>query len=243
MEAFYEGEQTARYLNLEEARTQRLCSNYQAFNLPVSAVLCWLEAMREASTGEAEPYWAVETNDWERALLWHLQREGVAIPGVPPAEDVTAPAYVVSTCSSEESSLAHERQHALYHLHPGYAHACRQLFPVTGKMLAAVGRQEEPISTEESVGWPSSQPIPPQHSPAIAQAIAYELGKLRGYHPRVWTDEWQAYLSVPLKCLDEAEFGNKAKDEVRQAAALLREWSQRAWQEVQRTELTSTAVA
>ena len=47
VETFYESEKHAgRYLSWDEARRERVCKGYQAFNLPLASVAAWLLAMR-----------------------------------------------------------------------------------------------------------------------------------------------------------------------------------------------------
>ncbi|KDN38463.1 hypothetical protein K437DRAFT_23438 [Tilletiaria anomala UBC 951] len=132
-------------------------------------------------------------------------------------ESLPAPTYIISTLASPiglSTVLAHERQHALFYLHARYAAACRDYFPAA----------ESKVRTAEAARKPL-------HTAAIQRAIEYELA-LRRYPRVVWVDEWQAYLSVPLRHLDVKEFGNKCAGEVQDVAGFMRGESERAWAEL-----------
>ena len=300
-----EKKEASRYLSMKEAADERICRNYEGFNFPVSALLEWLQAMRDAvepaharadagvehkiereenGPTNPAPFWLDYCNEWEVALLKHLASVGVAIPGLevssessklahlsleaddqpatklealhldtadgklgPPASSSSpstsssvhppssppAPRYIISTLSSSaalSTVLAHEKQHALFFLNTQYAAMCRAWFPVDAKLVeSACGKAAAehvlPPAPPVFAGTASQKP---KHTSAIQRTIAYELS-MRSYAPHVWADEWQAYLSVPEKLLDEREFGNKAREEVREVASFLRRESERAW--------------
>lgn len=56
IEAFYEGKPPLRerYLDLEQARREKLCRNYQAFNFPLGVVDRWLQGMKECWLGKRD---------------------------------------------------------------------------------------------------------------------------------------------------------------------------------------------
>lgn len=130
MESFYESNNNARtYINLQEAATKSLCRNYEAFNLPVSAVREWLQAMRESentlqetSGNNPQGWWRSYTTPQEACLLQHLSQVGCF------KNSVTGeiPQYLISVTGA--SAIPHEVLHALYFLHPGYKEKSQQVW-------------------------------------------------------------------------------------------------------------------
>lgn len=75
MEAFYESSSSSRrYMTLVEASKEKLCRNYEAFNLPVSSVRDWMRAMKETEAMRAESAsgWRYWVNDGESQVLEQL---------------------------------------------------------------------------------------------------------------------------------------------------------------------------
>lgn len=203
VEAFYESKSDAQtYLSLQAASNRRLCANYQAFNLPTTALHSWLQAMWNAETGfqkskEDRPehkgtqgWWHAFTNPHESSLLAHLSQAG----WLRGAElgDPAAQSYLVS--ASDESSIPHEALHALYFLHAGYRDEVQRVWDRLSKKCQSI----------------------------IQRDLA-----LRGYGEHVWVDEFQAYVVE-----DVAEFGNRAKQECNEASLALRSAQKLAWSDL-----------
>lgn len=113
IEAFYESASAGTYLTCAEAAQARICRGYEAFNFPVDALKRWLETMKAVSPAAPEdaPCWSSECNEDENALLRYIEDNGV----------LEQYKYVVSALISQaETSLAHERLHALYALSENY---------------------------------------------------------------------------------------------------------------------------
>ncbi|WFD29335.1 enhancer of mRNA decapping [Malassezia sp. CBS 17886] len=204
MECFYESEEYAgQYLTLAAARDARVCRGYEAYNMPVSAIAEWLDAMRAAQqtdagdvrsvSATAAPSWAPTCSAEEGAVLAELEAHGAvlsretsleAAPPAPPG----APTYLIAAAVAlGDRTLAHERLHALYHFSPTYR-----------ALLAAQ--------------W-ATMPR------AVEAAVQYDL-KMRGYRESVWQDELGAYLGVrvsPTSRRDDPanEFGAKSADACR----------------------------
>lgn len=217
MESYYESSTEAKkYLTLQDAQLKRLCPNYEAFNLPLSAVHDWLQAMREAEgvynsqpqhkqqdTGTDETakstspqqhccWWTAFTNNNETQLLQRLHRAD-CLDTSPYAKDDSTPSYIISTTSN--SAIPHELRHALYHLHAGYR--------------ATVQKEWDATLSNKT------------------RAVIQRDLVLRGYGPRVWIDEFQAYVSE-----DAGEFGNKTRNECREVKGVLLAAQRNAWVEL-----------
>lgn len=169
-----------------------------------------------------------------------LEIEQGTSPTTGPKSEITsrvAPTYVISTLSgpAAASVLAHERQHALFHLCPWYAQVIRVHFSVESAPSPPALRlaKEKELDTAEIREILAETQGRPLHTPSILKAIQYDL-QMRNYDAKVWHDEWQAYLSVPKPFLVEKEFGAKCKAEVEQNARVLRRWSQLGWEWVAR---------
>ncbi|EST07719.1 DFDF domain protein [Kalmanozyma brasiliensis GHG001] len=201
MEAFYESSSTSKaYLSLQQAADERICRNYQGFNLPLSAVREWLEAMHESTSSSDLPRWwaehcSGEENDLLDLLVTH---NAIAVNegAVSRSGEGGEVSYLISCVASQaHSTLPHELLHALYFLSPTYR--------------SEVDTQYDSLS------------------PQNRKVIETDLG-LRKYAPEVWRDEFQAYLAEGLG--SEKEFGNKPAAECKVIAEQLRaqvkgEWS------------------
>lgn len=220
IEAFYEspaqGEQ--RYVDVEAAKAQRQCPNYEAFNFPMHAVRAWLYQMRVAhgvdahkpeeetqhqttdvardARGDDGPWWRAYCNREESQVLSYLEACG-CLRDEEKAEHASTPTpvYLISTLSSQQaSSLPHEQLHFLYHIAPSYR--------------SIVQRHYDSLQ-------------------AKTQRIIENDLRMRGYAQHVWLDEFQAYVS-----LDAGEFGKKAVEEcgpirlalIQVQKTLLKEW-------------------
>ncbi|KAN0064041.1 hypothetical protein ACQY0O_003647 [Thecaphora frezii] len=180
MEAFYEGagDSAQTYLSLEEARAQRICRNYEAFNLPVRAVREWLEAIK--AEGKS---WREECNIEETKVLEYLlEQEWMNREG-------EGEGYIISTLSTPagERSIEHERMHAIYYFEPAYRAVAKEAFELLSK--------------------------------GVRKVVEGDL-RLRGYREEVWVDEFQAYLVEQ----GEGVFGNKAREECKEARRRLESW-------------------
>lgn len=137
LETFYESESEAtNYINLDEAKTKRLCPNYQAFNLPTIAVHDWLLAMLDSEITAPKSVgrrWRPFTNSSESCLLDHLGQVGC----LEKPQLGEAPSYLISV--SDKSSVPHEASHALYFLHSGYRKKAQQAWDgLSGKCRSIV---------------------------------------------------------------------------------------------------------
>lgn len=206
IEAFYESSalegnpnDSNRFLTIDQAKLQKLCPNYEAFNCPISAVNEWLGQMftcpdlviatpeKEAKritcepstdqTKQSEKWWQTHCNEEEVELLSFLDSLDCLEDPTNPIEKATnAPQYLITSLASQAaSSLPHERLHFLY--------------------FASKEYQEYVESLYESL------------SNKTRKIIETDLS-LRGYAKHVWQDEFQAYVS-----LNAAEFGNSTKQE------------------------------
>jgi hypothetical protein len=134
IEAFYEGNQDAQtYLTLDEAQQERLCQHYEAFNFPIGTVTKWLQCMKdrqapveaieeEAIDTKVAPWWTDYCNAHENHLLDHLTQLGV-FTAVDESQDnptTDTPIYLISTLSSKQAALQHERLHFLYYISAEY---------------------------------------------------------------------------------------------------------------------------
>lgn len=185
VETFYESERHAgRYLSWDEARRERVCQGYEAFNLPAYVMPRWLAAMRKTvvpTDTEDEPWWHAHCSDEERALLADLVARGVLFADGTAGPAASTHYLIAALAAGADVSLAHERLHALYHFSPAYRALLSEL-------------------------WQSM----PR---AIEAAVQYDL-QMRGYRSSVWEDELGAYLGIRISTLRRAdpslEFGNKS---------------------------------
>lgn len=168
MEAFYESKSEAeKYISLQDPKTQLLCRNYQAFNLPLCAIREWLHAMQTSEgisssrQGNANPFctarwWCPFTNSQECQLLTQLCRLGLF--NAPKGWDASR--YLISI--TNKSAIHHELLHALFFLHPGYREKAQGLWEGLSNRCRIV--------------------------------VTNDL-LMRGYGEQVWVDEFQAYVS------------------------------------------------
>lgn len=228
IEAFYESstieEQSNdlnRFITIDQAKSQKLCPNYEAFNCPISAINEWLGQMlkctdlavsapensKEKNLGESiadqtkhtEKWWQAHCNEEEVELLKFLDSLGCLedpSAGTDPIEKIeNAPQYLITSLASQaSSSLPHERLHFLYFASKDYRE-------YVGEMYKSLSNKTRKI-------------------------IETDLG-MRGYAKHVWQDEFQAYVS-----LNAAEFGNPTKQE---CASLKQELQQKQlliWKQV-----------
>lgn len=144
MESFYESNKESRtYINLQDTATKSLCRNYQAFNLPVSAICEWLQAMRisesplqETSGNIPQGWWRSFTTPQEACVLRHLSQVGC----FKSPTSGEAPSYLISV--TEASAIPHEALHALYFLHPGYKEKAQQVWMGLSQKCQAVISQD-----------------------------------------------------------------------------------------------------
>ncbi|PWN46736.1 hypothetical protein IE53DRAFT_336543 [Violaceomyces palustris] len=221
VEAFYESSSNSKqYMDLKRAKEEKICNNYQGFNLPISAVREWFSKLRshvqsakgrgagkEGEEGEEkkdvgdddDDGWKAECNEEEvefLEMLFDLGALGREEGEVGSDDDKWK--YIISTVAAQcLSTLPHERLHALYHLSERY----RDLVSEQWSNLTKVTRK----------------------------AIEQDLG-MRKYSESVFQDEFQAYLAEGPRT--EAEFGNKCKQECKQVAEVLRSNVGQLWQEV-----------
>ncbi|CAO1621753.1 unnamed protein product [Parajaminaea phylloscopi] len=232
MEAFYEGASSShRYLTLAEAASERLCRNYEAFNLPVSSLQEWLQAMaaRHEQDGDGVKSWRDCVNAEERHLLDELIEVGVlatlgdesgadveprrapprdasagSCPPPPPRAQETGVAGNASDRTGEgpltrSAASSHDAAPATAtatttdstntHTQISYIISClasQQAKSLPHERLHALYHLCPQYRTAVSRGYA-------QLSRRACKAVETELG-LRGYGPRVWEDEWQAYV-------------------------------------------------
>lgn len=136
IEAFYEStSDTKKYLSLDEGQKQRICQHYEAFNFPIKIVNEWLLCMKRAHPPSARveeedsgeqvdtAWWKSHCNDQEKHLLDLLVQLGAIDLDEEDDEEVgdaTCPVYLISTLSSKQPFLRHERLHFLYYISPEY---------------------------------------------------------------------------------------------------------------------------
>ena len=208
VETFYESEKHAgRYLSWDEARRERVCKGYQAFNLPLASVAAWLLAMRtcvpcEESDNE-KPFWYAHCSEQERDVLHRLKEHGVLDEDGTLLSTTPCTYLISATATHTEISLAHERLHALYFLSPSYRALLTSLWDTMPR--------------------------------AIASAIECDL-EMRGYKPSVWQDEMGAYLGVRTTAKGRRhdpchEFGNKCAATCAEIRVLLLQRIPLCWQE------------
>ncbi|PWN34832.1 uncharacterized protein FA14DRAFT_160269 [Meira miltonrushii] len=205
IESFYESSAVEgqsndanRFLTIDQAKSQKLCPNYEAFNCPISAVNQWLGQMfkcpdlviatpqkeEESSIDDStdqpkhtEKWWQTHCNEEEVELLSFLDFLGcLEDPANPIDKTTNGPQYLITSLASQAaSSLPHERLHFLYFASKEYREYVESLY---GSL-----------------------------SNKTRKIIETDLG-MRGYAKHVWQDEFQAYVS-----LNAAEFGNPTKQE------------------------------
>lgn len=199
IEAFYESTRdTQVYLTLDQAKAERQCQHYEAFNFPIDAVGQWLASMEQKHYPEGKAsvengkedvtssesdshWWKAHCNNQEYHLLTYLDTLGVF------EEDqsmVAPPIYLISTISSKQASLRHERLHFLYYISPSYRNIVKE--------------QYDSLSTKS------------------LKIIENDLA-MRKYSSHVWIDEFQAYVSE-----DAGEFGNSVKQDCQEISQTLR---------------------
>lgn len=216
IETFYESEKHAgKYMTWDDARRERVCKGYEAFNFPLRTVSEWLTCMQESvcegekvltvddkeATGEESPFWVTQCSSEEQALLAYLMDAGV-LDKHGTLAPTSARTYVISaviTCI--DTALAHERLHALYFFSPTYRALLKSL-------------------------W-EGMPKP------IATAVESDL-KMRGYASSVWLDELGAYLGVRLCAKSRRddpvnEFGNKSAPTCAEIRHVLLQQIPRCW--------------
>ena len=217
IEAFYESNTVEgnQYLTIDQAKSQKLCPNYEAFNFPISAVNEWLLQMKKCKDSMfafppqdekesideiiAEQWWKVHCNEEEVKLLSYLDTMG-CLEDLTTNSDFTskssnAPQYLISSLASQAtSSLPHERLHFLYFASKEYRDFVENMY----KSLSNKTRK----------------------------IIEIDLG-MRGYAKHVWQDEFQAYVS-----LNAAEFGNSTKQECTSLKQDLQEKQLLIWKQV-----------
>lgn len=169
MESLYKSKSDAQpYVPLQNPGTKLLCRNYQAFNLPISSIYEWFQAMQKTEKNlcqsqgnldihkSLQGWWSLFTNSQESRLLDHLWQFG-CLRDIKPGE---VPSYLISV--TYKSVIQHEISHAFYFLHPGYGHKVHQLWMGLSKKIRLI--------------------------------ISHNL-LMRGYGQHVWVDEFQAYVS------------------------------------------------
>lgn len=168
MEAFYESKSEGKtYISLQDPKTNLLCRNYEAFNMPVSAIQEWLQAMRSSemvfssTQGNDSPrsipgWWCPFTNSQESFLLNELWSLGLL--KAPKGHDASS--YLISV--TDKSAIHHELLHALFSLHSGYRSKVQGVW--------------EGLSSE-------------------CRMVIYNDLLMRDYGEQVWVDEFQAYVS------------------------------------------------
>lgn len=224
IEAFYESSAVEgnQYLTIDQAKSQKLCPNYEAFNFPISAVNEWLLQMKKchfndsifavppqdemSSTDETivEQWWQVHCNEEEVELLRFLDSMGCledpTVNSDSTSKPTNAPQYLITSLTSQAtSSLPHERLHFLYF-------ASKEYRDYVENMYASLSNKTRKI-------------------------IEIDLG-MRGYAKHVWQDEFQAYVS-----LNAAEFGNSTKQECTSLKQELQEKQSLIWKQVNTTSL------
>lgn len=168
MEAFYESKSEAKnYISLHDPKTEHLCRNYEAFNMPVCAIQEWLQAMKIAehvssSTQDTAKqfstsgWWRPFTSSQESLLLTQLWTLGLF--NMP--KGCVASSYLISV--TNKSAIHHELLHALFFFHPGYRDKVEGIW----RGLSRKCRMR--VSNDLS---------------------------MRDYGEQVWVDEFQAYVS------------------------------------------------
>lgn len=224
VESYYESPE-ARYRTLEEARTMKLCKNYEAFNLPIDVMRQWLAEMQsseqplsEARTPavegkdghsterEVDQWWLPFCNRAEIQLLSQLDALGCLQPlakGHEEPEQGTrlnsaghqGPTYLISALNSQ--STASLAHESLHALY--FLHEAYR----------------------ERVSQLYEQDIPRK----MQSIIEHDLS-MRGYDRRVWLDEFQAYVSN-----DAGEFGAKPREACTEVRKQLRELQKQCWAE------------
>lgn len=148
IEAFYESESAGKYLSCEEAAQARICKGYEAFNLPTDALRRWLNAMKQASPrapeGE-EQWWTPSCNAVEDELLRYIFEHDL----------LESTQYVVSALIPQaETSLAHERLHALYALSERYRALVHRLWDDLPKAAASAISLDLKMRGYSEAVWP-----------------------------------------------------------------------------------------
>lgn len=200
IEAFYESSlESQRYLTLEEAKQERLCQHYEAFNFPIDIVEKWLQCMQKRHgsppTNEDQerpiaPWWKDYCNAHEYHLLHYLMQLGLFQEDTQKAEG-GSPIYLVSTLSTKQGALQHERLHFLYYISAEYR----------DKVL--IEYQSLSLKTRK--------------------IIETDLA-MRKYSPAVYVDEFQAYISE-----DAGEFGKSIYQECLEIQLILKPLQRRLW--------------
>jgi hypothetical protein len=143
IEAFYESSQNSqRYLTLAEAKEHRQCEHYEAYNFPLVIVRTWLNSMEKVhypdgrpSSGRVKDDEEDEDENVEKTQWWkaHCSVQEIHLlafldsldlleepNSIDPTSTSTSPVYLISTLSSKQASLRHERLHFLYYISPTY---------------------------------------------------------------------------------------------------------------------------
>ncbi|WFD33970.1 enhancer of mRNA decapping [Malassezia cuniculi] len=130
IEAFYESSTCGTYLTCEQAVNERVCKGYEAFNFPVDALSRWLDALKVAAppVEEDEPWWKGACTEEECEFIQYVYDTSV----------LNECRYIISSLIAQaDTSLAHERLHALYALSERYKRLVHSLWDDLPKPAAA----------------------------------------------------------------------------------------------------------
>lgn len=235
VEAFYESAaQTKEYVDLKQAASQRQCSNYEAFNVPISTVRNWLQAMRLATRPPCAEGAALLEADIAAIQLESEEDAASGSNRLPTETEFSASsageaAWWTPHCSHEEVELlryldelgcfaaarvddnpSDSRSGSSTHLAAGAGeHAPVYLVSVLASQQAASLAHEQ-LHFLYHVSADYRAAVLEWYAsllPKTRRIIETDLA-MRKYAPHVWPDEFQAYVSLHL-----GEFGAKTRDE------------------------------
>lgn len=215
MEAFYESAATSRrYLTLAEAERERLCRNYEAFNLPMSSLAVWFASLLDAESVQ----WTAAVNEQEKQLLLLLMELGVIPSPDPEVHDESTEESAVELAPAADTEGSATMADASKQELPDplrRAGSDRQdqsdgrVSPQEGNksssaftyLISCLSSRSQNLSHERlhalyhlsSAYRASVGDCYSQLSRKARKAVETDLN-LRGYGEQVWEDEWQAYV-------------------------------------------------